>query len=65
MLKAGTDTSGKWLGLENVENLSELIIKECVKEFTIQLQKHGIDQSNNPAYYKAVEKTFKHFGFEQ
>jgi hypothetical protein len=29
MLRAGTDTSGKWMGVEHAEKFAELIIKEC------------------------------------
>ena len=29
MLHAGTDTSGKWMGVEHAEKFAELIIKEC------------------------------------
>jgi hypothetical protein len=28
--QAGTDVSGKWLSLYNVETLAQLIVKECV-----------------------------------
>jgi hypothetical protein len=28
--KVGTDVSGKWVGIDNVELLAELIVKECV-----------------------------------
>jgi hypothetical protein len=27
----GTDSSGKWISIDNVEKLSELIIRECIK----------------------------------
>ena len=27
----GTDCSGKWISIDNVEKLSELIIRECIK----------------------------------
>ena len=29
--KVGTDVSGKWVGIDNVEKLAELIVKECAK----------------------------------
>jgi len=29
MLRAGTDTSGKWMGVEHAEKFAELIVKEC------------------------------------
>jgi hypothetical protein len=30
MLLAGTDTSGKWMGVEHAERFAELIIQECI-----------------------------------
>ncbi len=27
----GTDCSGKWISIDNVEKLSELIVRECAK----------------------------------
>jgi hypothetical protein len=29
MQQAGTDTSGKWMGIDNAEKFAELIVKEC------------------------------------
>jgi hypothetical protein len=30
MAQAGTDTSGKWMGLEHAEKFAQLIVAECV-----------------------------------
>jgi hypothetical protein len=30
--KVGTDVSGKWVGIDNIELLAELIVKECAGE---------------------------------
>lgn len=30
MIEAGTDSSGKWMSIDNVEKLAELIIQECL-----------------------------------
>ena len=29
MKQAGTDTSGKWMGVDNAEKFAELIVREC------------------------------------
>jgi hypothetical protein len=34
MKQAGTDSSGKWMGLEHVEVFAELIVQECVDKIT-------------------------------
>jgi len=31
MKQAGTDSSGKWLGVEHAEKFAELIVQECAK----------------------------------
>jgi len=31
MKQAGTDTSGKWMGVEHAEKFAELIVLECAK----------------------------------
>ena len=30
MKQAGTDTSGKWMGVEHAEKFAELIVRECI-----------------------------------
>jgi hypothetical protein len=30
MKKAGTDTSGKWMGVEHAEKLVEIVVQECI-----------------------------------
>lgn len=31
MHQAGTDTSGKWMGVDNAEKFAKLIIQECAQ----------------------------------
>lgn len=47
------------------KKLVELIVKETITEMSQQLYWHGEDQSNNPAFYKAIDKTKKHFGVKE
>ena len=49
----------------NKEKFAELIVKETITEMCRQLYWHGEDQSNNPSFYKAIDKTKKHFGVEE
>ena len=48
-----------------MEKFAELIVKETITEMSQQLYWHGEDQSNNPSFYKAIDKTKKHFGVEE
>lgn len=34
MMQAGTDTSGKWMSIDNAEKLAELIIEDCREVIT-------------------------------
>jgi hypothetical protein len=38
MLLAGTDTSGKWMSVDNVKKLTELIVRQCA--LTAGLMEH-------------------------
>ena len=51
--------------LNELEKFAELIVKETITEMCQQLYWHGEDQSNNPSFYKAIDKTKKHFGVEE
>jgi hypothetical protein len=48
-----------------LEKFAELIVRNCIDEMITQMWHHGIDQSNNPSFYKAVEKAKQHFGVEE
>jgi len=50
--------------LEEVEKFAELIVQETIKEMASQMLHFGMDESNNPAFYKAVNKVKEHFGVE-
>jgi hypothetical protein len=47
---------------ENLEKFAELIVKECLNELCEQMDKHNVDLSNLPSWYKALAKTEEHFG---
>ena len=49
---------------ETIQRFAELVVQETIKEMTSQMWHHGIDESNNPFFYKAVDKVKEHFGVE-
>jgi len=57
MLLAGTDTSGKWMGVEHVERLAELIVRECMS--VADLPKNSSGQWD---HLESSEVIAKHFG---
>lgn len=45
-----------------LQDFAELIVKETINQMCIQMLEQGDDQSNNPAFYKAIMATEKHLG---
>lgn len=64
MIKAGTDTSGKWLGVEHAERFAELIVKECTN--VIEGGRFLHDQAPTAVFAKECSGAIKrHFGVER
>jgi hypothetical protein len=56
MQQAGTDTSGKWMGVDHAEKFAELIVRECARVYW------NIDDGEiHGEYVKALKE---HFGVE-
>ena len=67
LYNSGLTSQGCWDKLdewdrEAVLKFGELIVRECIDEMVQQMWNYGIDESNNPSFYKAVEKVKQHFG---
>lgn len=64
--QAGTDTSGKWMGVEHAEKFAELIVKECAKiayKTSWDDLVHGHGQAVIPLHlYNTIRE---HFGVEE
>ncbi len=57
MDQAGTDTSGKWMGVDHAEKFAELIVNECARVYW------NIDDGEiHGDYVKALKE---HFGIEK
>ena len=77
MTQAGTDSSGKWMGVEHAEKFAKLIVRECMKEAWDEI----VDdediatendplireylQGNNQGIVDAVIRFRNHFGVEE
>ena len=58
MQQAGTDTSGKWMGIDNAEKFAELIVGECIRKIN-----DIAESSNNPQpIYRVAVDLLEHFG---
>lgn len=57
--QSATDTSGKWVSLDNAEKLAELIVRECADLF-------DKDEIELTLTERTIHKTIKeHFGVDQ
>ena len=57
MKQAGTDSSGKWMGVEHAEKFAELIVEEC-----IELNKQELAFN---AFERMLNRYKEHFGVEE
>jgi len=68
MLRAGTDTSGKWLGVEHAEKFAELIVRECmtkVSEWDMGIDDPvGATDNTGEVARDMVAEIKQHFGVE-
>ena len=62
--KVGTDVSGKWVGIDNVELLAELIVQECIG--VVEGGRFLHDQAPTALFAKECSGAIKkHFGVEE
>jgi hypothetical protein len=59
--QAGTDCSGKWIGMNHAEKFAELIIKECLD----QCYNRGMNDELYAGQLKAAEYIEEYFGVNQ
>jgi hypothetical protein len=50
---------------DEVVKFSQLIASAAIEQLITQMLFHGIDEANNPAFYKALENTEKRFGVKR
>jgi hypothetical protein len=62
MLLAGTDTSGKWMGVEHAEKFAQLIVQECMNAVCDPRTTYLESMTESSAMYTARERIRKHFG---
>lgn len=62
MNQAGTDTSGKWMGVEHAKKFAELVINECCDRMSKETIRHDGYGYNQHALYQILRK---HFGVNE
>jgi hypothetical protein len=61
MQEAGTDTSGKWMGVDHAEKFAQLIVEECARACLVATEPGSSVHLVSVAYADAVRR---HFGVE-
>jgi len=59
--QVGTDVSGKWMGIDNVEKFAELIVQECIDiiaPYSVRMSRPGEE------YLHPIQEIRKNFGVE-
>jgi len=62
MQEAGTDTSGKWMGVDHAEKFARLIVRECANACLAATEPGSSVHLVSVAYADAVRQ---HFGVEE
>jgi hypothetical protein len=62
ILQVGTDTSGKWMRVDQVEKFAELIVRECIH---VAYNKMAIQKLDGVRPSVVCDAIKEHFGVEQ
>jgi hypothetical protein len=62
--KSGTDSSGKWMSIDNAEKFAELIVRECANQCDLLLD-HKISSEWARGTHDCSKAIRKHFGVEE
>jgi hypothetical protein len=66
MQQAGTDTSGKWMGVDHAEKFAELIVRECATAFEAEVNTwKEMDPYQGSIKRQGTKAIKKHFGVEE
>jgi len=60
--QVGTDTGGRWISVDNMEQFAELIVQDCIdilSPYTVNMNRIGEE------YLHPIQEIRKHFGVKQ
>jgi hypothetical protein len=63
--QAGTDTSGKWMGVNHAEKFAELIVRECILTIQMGITRDGHNTEKYQRSIKHIKQIKEHFGVEE
>jgi hypothetical protein len=61
MQQAGTDTSGKWMGVDHAEKFAKLIVRECIEQVFYTIE----DEEQDNISGSIKDRIKQHFGVEK
>lgn len=65
LVAAGKENEFETTHLDVAEKFAELVVLSCIDEMISQMWFCGIDESNNPLFYKAIDRVKESFGYEK
>ena len=65
MTQAGTDSSGKWMGVEHAEKFAKLIVQECIQTIQMGISRDGHNTEKYLRSMKHIKQIREHFGVEE
>jgi hypothetical protein len=65
MKQAGTDVSGKWMGVDHATKFAELIVQECILTIQMGITRDGHNTEKYLRSIKHIEQIKQHFGVEE
>ena len=61
LVAAGKQNQFDTTHLDVTEKFAELVVLSCINEVISQMWFHGINESNNPQFYKVIDKVKENF----
>ena len=65
MKQAGTDVSGKWMGVDHATKFAELIVQECILTIQMGITRDGHNTEKYLRSIKHIEQIKQHFGVNE
>jgi hypothetical protein len=62
LVATGKENQFETTRLDVTEKFAELVVLSCIDEVISQMWHCGIDESNNPQFYKVIDKVKENFG---
>jgi hypothetical protein len=62
--QVGTDVSGKWIAVDRIDQLANLIVRECILTIQMGITRDGHNTEKYLRSMKHIKQIKEHFGVE-